>query len=119
MDEKINGTIKISEEVIASIASTAAMEIEGVLRVNQKMSSSVKNISAQLKHIVKGVNIINAEDGVDITLQITIKHGYNIPEVARKVQHNVSDALSGMTGLIIKRVNIIVTSVAEENNKTK
>ncbi len=119
MDEKINGTIKISEEVIASIANTAAMEIEGVYKVNQKMSPSVKNISAQLKHIVKGVNIINAEDGVDITLQIIIKHGYNIPEVAQKVQRNIADALSGMTGLTIKRVNVIVTSVVEEKAKTK
>lgn len=119
MDEKINGTIKISEEVIASIATTAALEIDGVLKVNQKMSPSVKNISAQLKHIVKGVNIINSEDGVDITLQISVKHGFNIPEVAQKVQKNVSDALSGMTGLVIKRVNVIVTSVAEEKVKTK
>ena len=119
MDEKINGTIKISEEVIASIATTSAMEIEGVLKVDQKMSASIKKISAQLKHVVKGVNIINSEDGVDITLQISVKHGYNIPDVAQKVQQNVADALSGMTGLVIKRVNIIVTSVSEEKNKTK
>ncbi|MBQ2881454.1 MAG: Asp23/Gls24 family envelope stress response protein [Clostridia bacterium] len=119
MDEKINGTIKISEEVIASIATTAAMEIEGVYKVNQKISPSVKNISAQLKHIVKGVNIINSEDGVDVTLQITIKHGYNIPDVAQKVQKNISEALSGMTGFAIKRVNVIVTSVVEEKTKTK
>ena len=119
MDEKINGTIKISEEVISSIATTAAMEVEGVYKVNQKMSPSVKNISAQLKHIVKGVNIINAEDGVDITLQIIVKHGYNIPEVSQKVQKNIAEALSGMTGLVIKRVNVIVASVAEEKTKTK
>ena len=119
MDEKINGTIKISEEVIASIATTAAMEIEGVYKVNTKMSPSVKNISSQLKHIVKGVNIIKDDDGVDITLQLVIKHGYNIPEVSQKVQKNISEALSGMTGLVIKRVNVIVASVSEEKAKTK
>ena len=119
MDEKINGTIKISEEVIAAIATTSALEIEGVLKVSQKMSASVKNISSQLKHIVKGVNIINSEEGVDITLQISVKHGYNIPDVAKKVQKNVADALSGMTGLSITRVNVVVTSVAEEKTKTK
>lgn len=119
MDEKINGTIKISEEVIASIAVTSAMEIEGVLKVNQKISPALKSISNQLKHIVKGVNIINAEDGVDITLQLSVRHGYNIPDVAQKVQKNVSEALSGMTGLLIKRVNVIVVSVAEASVKTK
>jgi len=119
MDEKINGTIKISEEVIAAIATTAAMEIEGVYKVNTKMSPSVKNISSQLKHIVKGVNIVKDDDGVDITLQLVIKHGYNIPEVSQKVQKNISESLSGMTGLVIKRVNVIVASVAEEKTKTK
>lgn len=119
MEEKINGTIKISEEVIASIASTAALEIEGVLKVNQKLSASIKNLGIQLKHVVNGVNIINGDDGVDITLQIVIKHGYNIPDVAQKVQSNVTDALSGMTGLVIKRVNVIVVSVAEEKKKAK
>lgn len=119
MDEKMNGTIKISEEVIASIATTSALEIEGVLKVNQKMSPSVKNISAQLKHVVKGINILNSEDGVDITLQIVVKHNYNIPEVAQKVQKNVADALSGMTGLVVKRVNVIITGVAEEKVKVK
>ena len=119
MDEKINGTIEISEEVIASIATTAALEVEGVYKVNQKMSPSVKSLSAQLKHVVKGVNIISSEDGMDITLQIVVKHGCNIPEVSQKVQKNIFDSLSGMTGLSIKRINVIVSNVAEEKNKTK
>lgn len=117
MEEKRNGTIKISEEVIANIAITAATEIDGVEKVNQKISTTAKSLGAHLKHVVKGVNILNGEGGMEITLQVVVKHGCNIPDVAQKVQKNVSEALSSMTGISVKHVNVIVAGVCEENKQ--
>ena len=56
MAEENIGSVKISEEVIAGIAATAACEVEGVIRLSSKNVSSAKHIVANYKQIAKGVN---------------------------------------------------------------
>ncbi len=119
MNEKNCGSIKISEDVIASIAATAAYEIDGVAKVHQKMLSSVKNIVGSLKTTQKGISIVTTENGLDITVQISVKNGYKIPDVSLAVQSNIKDAVSNMTGIDVYRVNVIVSNVVAEKVKSE
>lgn len=115
MEDIINiGTVKISEEVISTIANTAACEVDGVAKVHPKMVSNAKNFIANLKPAIKGVSISTTPEGIELTLQLSIKNGYKIPEVAKKVQDKVSDAVQNMTGLKVNKVNIIITNVTLE-----
>lgn len=104
------GMIRIHDNVIASIASVAACEIEGVKAVGKDFKTGIlelidrKNLSA--------IKVEKDKNG-DITLQIPliIKYGVNIPEIANKVQENVRQALEKMTNLSIKDINVNVQGI--------
>lgn len=119
MDEKNCGSIKISEEVIASIAVTAALEVDGVAKVVQKTLPSTKGILGNIKTTQKGVGIVRTDEGLELTVQIAVKNGYKIPDVSLAVQSNVKDAVANMTGINVLKTNIIVAGVVEEKVKSE
>ena len=108
------GTIKISEDVIAGIAKLAAAEVDGVIKVIPKGISSIKDIIPNLKNVIKGIAVVNGADGLELTMQICVKMGFNMQTVALKVQSSVADAVQTMTGLTVKSVNVVVAAVADE-----
>ena len=108
------GTIKISEDVIAGIANLAAAEVDGVIKVIPKGISSIKDIIPNLKNVIKGIAVVNGADGLELTMQICVKMGFNMQTVALKVQSSVADAVQTMTGLTVKSVNVVVAAVADE-----
>ncbi len=111
------GSIFISEEVIASIASVAASEIDGVATIG----SSNVDISELLgkKTLTKGVKIVLDGDVAEITVSIAVKKGFIIPTVAKAVQENVVSAVESMAGLKTTSVNVKVVGVVFEKETKK
>jgi uncharacterized alkaline shock family protein YloU len=104
------GKIKIHKNVIASITSLASCEIEGVKAIGQDFRSRVAEFLDRKEHSAVGVEIDkNGEVWVEIPL--VVKYGFNIPDVAAKVQENVRTALEKMTSLSIKDININVQGI--------
>jgi len=104
------GTIRIHKKVIASISSLAAVEIEGVKRVGGDFKSGVLELIG--KKILSAINVeINKNDEVKVEIPLVIKYGYNIPDIANKVQENVRNSLEKMTNLSIKDININVQGI--------
>ena len=97
------GCIHISEDVLATIAGGAAMEVEGI---GGMMSLATKKSSA------RGVRVAVDEEGAVIDLYVMIRYGYPIPEVAEKIQSAVSTAIESMTGFTAKAVNVHVGGVS-------
>ena len=97
------GCIHISEDVLATIAGGAAMEVEGI---GGMMSLATKKSSA------RGVRIAVDEEGAVVDLYVMIRYGYPIPEVAEKIQSAVSTAIESMTGSTAKAVNVHVGGVS-------
>ena len=97
------GCIHISEEVLASIAAGAAVEIEGISGL---MSLAGKKTSA------KGVRIAVEDEAAVVDLYVMIRYGYAIPEVAEKIQTAVASSLEAMTGFAVKAVNVHVGGVS-------
>ncbi len=104
------GTIKIHRNVIASIASLAAIEIEGVKRVGGDFTSGIMELLGK-----KSLNSIRVEfdknDEVKIEIPLVIKYGWNIPDTASKAQESIRAALEKMTSLIVKGVHVIVQGI--------
>ena len=93
------GCIHISEDVLASLASSAAVEVEGI--------SGMMNLTTK-KSNAKGVRLTVEDDGAAVDLYVMIRYGYAIPEVAEKIQTAVSNAIESMTGFSVKAVNVHV-----------
>ena len=105
------GEIKISEDVIATIAAEAAGSVEGVHALTPTLSSNFKELIG-MKNGSKGVSVSLSEDNqVTVVLNITLSYGYKIQETATQVQNAVMKAVNEMTGFGIAAVNVNVVQV--------
>jgi len=104
------GMIRIHKNVIASIATLAATDIEGVKEVGRDLKTSILQMFS--KHPLSSIKVeIDKNEEVRIEVPLIIKYGFNIPEVANRVQENVRAALEKMTNLAIKDININVQGI--------
>ena len=104
------GIIRIHKNVIASIASLAAVEIAGVKKVGGNFTSGLMELIGQKSPLAIKVEI-NKNDEVKIDVPIIIKYGFSIPDIANKVQESVRTALEKMTNLSIKDIDINVQGI--------
>lgn len=104
------GKIRIHKNVVASIASLAAVEIEGVKRVGGDFRSGIMELIGQKKLAAIKVEIDKNEE-IWIDVPLVIKYGYNIPDIANKVQENIRQALEKMTSLSVKYINVNVQGI--------
>ena len=108
------GSIHISEEVIAAIAVGAVREGEGVSGMMGNLGTSVADLVTNKKGAqknAKGVKIEMAETGLVLDIYLTVAYGHAIPEVAENAQKAVASAVSAMTGCTVETVNIHVGGV--------
>jgi uncharacterized alkaline shock family protein YloU len=104
------GTIRIYKSVIASIASVAALEVEGVKKIGTDFTSGLLELIGRKSLSAVKVEFDKTED-VKLEIPLIIKYGYNIPYIANRVQENVRNALEKMTNLSIKDININVQGI--------
>lgn len=109
---KINGNVKISDDVIATIANIAVSEIDGVVKKYANPES--KNILGK-KNISKGVRVTKINDDViSLEIDIVVLYGAKLVEVAWNVQDNVKNHVESMTGLSVEKVNVHIVNVEIE-----
>ncbi len=104
-----SSSLKISQEVLATIANFAAGEIDGVV--------SLANTYTPIKSFLqKGMTSrpiqINLNDDVAVVdISVNLKYGANIPEVAETLQKAVKDAVQNMTGITVSKVNVHIAGI--------
>lgn len=110
---------KISRNVIASIAETAAQEVSGVhglAIVPVSVNSAAVNAA---RH--KTFSIDPVYD-VTIDIRLILDGDTHIPTVAENVQKAVKDSVQNMTGVVVSKVNVIVVKISSDEatlgNKT-
>ena len=104
------GEVKIADEVVAIIAALAATEVEGVASMAGNITNELIS-RLGMKNLSKGVKVDVLEGVVTVSLSLNLKYNYSIPEVTRKVQEKVKNAVENMTGLEVADVNIKVAGV--------
>jgi len=105
------GAIMIHENVIASIASIASGEIEGVKRIGSSLKGKIIELIGR-KNSCGGIKVEFDKTGeVSLEIPLFIKYEYNIPDVANKVQENVRISLEKMTNLSVRDININVQGI--------
>ena len=103
------GTIQISEDVVASIATSAGLEVEGV---GGLMNANVSDYVTGKKMTAKGIRVEMDGEGIVVNLFILLRYGCAVSEVAQKVQSSVFAALEGMTGFQVNAVNVHVGGIS-------
>ncbi|WP_131044349.1 Asp23/Gls24 family envelope stress response protein, partial [Clostridioides difficile] len=108
MEDNKFGQVKISNDVIATIAGLAALEVEGIETTATLTDKLLKN---------NGVKIQIEEEDVNLDVMVTIKYGMSIPDTAFKVQENVKNTVETMTGLKVSQVNIHIQGISFKKDK--
>ena len=101
-----SGRLKISTNVIASVAKIAASEVSGVVEVLDASGASDQKQSNDIKVKIRG-------NDASFEISIKIGHGVKIPKVTSDIQASVKNAVESMTGLNVKQVDVMVCGVEE------
>ncbi|MEX0975140.1 MAG: Asp23/Gls24 family envelope stress response protein [Bacillota bacterium] len=103
--------VKISDDVIAAIASVAASQVQGVAAMAGNIVGDIGGAILGRKYTAKGVRVASADKDVTLDLYLAVKYGARIPELAFKVQESVKKSVEGMTDLKVSQVNIHIQGV--------
>ena len=99
-------SIKISNDVVASIAGVAVSEVPGVYG----MAGGITEIFGK-KGLTKGIKVEVGEKETKIDVNIIVEYGARIPDVAFEIQNRVKKAGETMTGLKVANVNIHIQGI--------
>ena len=108
--EENDGKIVFAEDVVATIATLAAAEVDGVYGMS---GSAFEGIGEKLgkKNYTKGIKVEVGAVECAVDMNIIVRYGFRIQEVCRNVQNAVKNAIETMTGLQVVQVNIAVNSI--------
>lgn len=116
-----NSGIKISNDVVASIAGVAVSEVPGVYSMAGGIAGGISEVFSGKKNLAKGIKVEVGEKDTKIDVNIIVEYGVRIPDVAFEIQGRVKKAVETMTGLKVSAVNIhvqgIKTNVTENKEK--
>ena len=105
------GKIRIHKKVIASVASIATEEIEGVLRIGGDLKSGLYDILGK-KSNSAGITVDFDKNGdVVINVPVVVKYGVSLSGVANKVQESVKSSVEKMTDLTLRDINVDIQAV--------
>lgn len=104
------GAIRIHNKVVSSIASIATQEVEGVAKISSSLKSSILDLLGKKYH--KGIKVeIDKNNELKIDVPVIVKYGFNLPEIANKIQDSIRKAIEKMTDLSIKEININIQGI--------
>lgn len=112
------GEINITTAVLETIAAQAASKAEGVYKVDQSYQK-VSGGFFSFEHEKAGARVRRNENSIAIDVDIRVKYGYSVPDVAMSVQDRVKEQILFMTDLVIDEVNVHVLSIETSHNETE
>lgn len=113
---RVKGRIDIADDVVEKVAAAAAYEVDGVADLGGNVASALEMMRQRIgigrKKEEQSRVSADIEGGeAEIDVAITIKYGYAIVEVARRVQVNVAQQAHLMLGLKVMAVNVTVEDI--------
>lgn len=107
-----NGSVRISEDVICSIAAMAAMDVEGVYGLNTNIGSELAGKISK-KAPGKGVRLVISDDNeISLDCYVVVLYGYSVFDVAKAVQENVTSVVESTTGHKVRTVNVSISGIS-------
>jgi uncharacterized alkaline shock family protein YloU len=117
-DEAGLGSFSIRNDVIAAIAHEAAIKVHGVVDLAGDLLDGIAGMIGK-KTNERGIRVVVDGDAVSLDLNVILKHGIRIPDVALQLQQTVKDAVEDMTGMLVSSVNVIVQGIKVVKESTE
>jgi len=110
------GSINICQNVVAVIAASAAVDIDGVYGLYQSPGRELTTVSGK-KGISKGVRINIEGDDITVDVYFIANMGHPVNEVGEAVQKSVKSAIEEAVGAKVSAVNIHICGVSLKKAK--
>ena len=108
-----NGSVMISEEVVATIVEHAICEVEGIVGLSMKPGADFADLIG--KNWGKGMKIYIGEDNeLTIDCNVIVAYGHSVIDVAKNAQQAVTGAVESMTAVKVGTVNINICGIARQ-----
>ena len=109
LNKPAKGRVTYDRNIVLSVINLAAKEIVGV-------SGLVANFGSVLmrwfsNNYFEGVKTSYINDSVNIDVYLNVYYGYNVSEIAYRVQENIKNSLASMMEMKIDRINVHVLGV--------
>ena len=109
-----NGSVMISEDVVATIIEHAVAEVDGVVGLSTKPGADIAELIGK-KSWGKGMKVTIAEDNIlHVDCNVIVAYGQSVVAVAKAIQEAVSAALESMTGVKVGSVNVNICGIAAQ-----
>ncbi len=102
-----NGSVMISEDVIATIAEHALIDVDGVVKGGSEIVGK--------KSWGKGMRITISEDNtLSIGCNVIVRYGDSVVNVANAVQDAIANAVESVTGVTVSDINVNVCGIVRK-----
>lgn len=112
------GAIKVADEVLSIVAGLAASEVNGVYGMSGGIREGLTDMLGK-QNFSKGIKVYTEGHTVRVEVHVIITYGFNIPDVAIKLQEKVKEAVESMTGYEVTGVDIHVEGVKKKKEKSE
>ena len=108
-----NGTVLISEDVIASIVTQAVADVEGIVGINSKPASELADMIG--KRWGRGIRVSVGEDNATvIDVDVIVRYGHSVVTIAAAAQKVIIAAFQPMTSIDDVLVNVHVCGIVRQ-----
>jgi len=104
------GTVRISRQVVVTIARLTTLAVPGVVRMFRGLPSGVGRL-LRGKAAAGGVRVEIVDGAVQVDLHVVAARNLSIYELGREIQASVSRAITDMVGMPVLAVNVHVEDV--------
>lgn len=104
------GSIRMDDEVIASIAAYTVLSIDGVAGMVGGMADGITEMFGK-RPARKGVRVEVIDGNLTVDVNILVQYGIPIPDLAHHIQRDVVEQVKNMTGITLSSVDVYVQGV--------
>ena len=94
-NDKQKGKIVYNAGIVQNIVELAVAEVEGT-------------VSNQGK---RGISLFLEKEGIYVDVSVVVKYGYNVPELAYRVQQMIKQSVENMTHFKVAQVDVHIQDV--------
>ena len=91
-----NGKVVYNAGIVHNIVALAVAEVEGAMPAQGKRN---------------GISLYLEKDGIYADVSVVVKYGYNVPELAYRIQQSVKQSVENMTRYKVAKVDVHIQDV--------
>ena len=98
-----SGKVVYNAGIVHNIVALAIAEVEGALPLQGKKS---------------GISLYLEKDGIYADVSVVVKYGYNVPELAYRIQQSIKQSVENMTRYKVAAVDVHIQDVVFDDARS-